>query len=60
MATLHFHLSPPTRCPKCFEDIVRLSYIEADNGTATLYYACEKCGPVKAAVYSLKPPQKPA
>jgi hypothetical protein len=60
MTRLDFVLTPPARCPSCLKDTVRLSYIDADNGTATLYYACEKCGPMKAVVYSLKPPQKPA
>jgi hypothetical protein len=59
MAPLQFWLNPPGKCQKCLKDTVRLSYIEADNGTATLYYACATCGPVKASVYSLKPPEKP-
>jgi hypothetical protein len=52
---MQFWLHPPATCPKCLKDTVKLSYIEADNGTATLNYACPTCGMVKAAVYSLKP-----
>jgi hypothetical protein len=59
MGTLTFVLNPPATCPKCHQDTVRLSYIEANNGTATLNYACDGCGMVKAAVISLKPPDKP-
>jgi transcription elongation factor Elf1 len=58
MSPLQFWLNPPVKCPKCGKDTVRLSYIEADNGTATLNYACDKCGMVKAAVISLKPPER--
>lgn len=53
MSSLQFWLNPPEICPKCIQNIIRLSYIEADNGTATLNYACPTCGMVKAAVYSL-------
>ena len=59
MSPLTFWLNPPATCPKCKKNTVRLSYIEADNGTATLNYSCDKCGVVKAAVYSLKPPDRP-
>ena len=55
MPPLQFWLNPPETCPKCEKDIVRLSYIEADNGEAILNYACPTCGMVKTAVISLKP-----
>ena len=56
---MHFWLNPPVTCPKCQKPTVRLSYIEADNGTATLNYACPTCGIVKAAVIPLAPPEQP-
>jgi transcription elongation factor Elf1 len=59
MSPLTFWLNPPETCPKCKQATVRLSYIEADNGTATLNYACDKCGAVKVKVISLKPPERP-
>jgi hypothetical protein len=56
--TLLLWLHPPDRCPKCLKDIIRLCYAEADNGTATLNYACPTCGMVKTAVIPLTPPDR--
>jgi hypothetical protein len=58
MTPLTFWLNPPERCPKCKQS-VRLSYIEADNDTATLNYACDKCGMVKVRCFRWRRPSVP-
>jgi hypothetical protein len=57
---MQFWLNPPATCPKCNKPEVRFSYAELrEDGNAILNYSCPTCGMVKAAVISLKPPERP-